>query len=344
MQLAAGRAKALFGAVYAQVWPHAGPEANAMAMSALLTPGDTVLGLNLALGADLGRPTRPNRWDGLYEVATYQLRTSDLLVDMDQVYRLAKRRRPKMITAGWSAYPRRLDYARFREIADEVDALLMVDMANVAGPVAAGLHPSPVPHAHVVTTAGHLTLGGAVLTGDPRIARRLDASALPDRAAACAPGMAARAAAYRFAASPAFRERQVRALRAARIVAGRLLADDVAEAGVRVLTGSTETDRVLVSLRNARLEGRPVQEALHMIGITVNRTAVSFEPRTPARSGLSIDTAALAARGFSDTDFRAAAETIARILTHAPRERLFAEQRPLTATLTKRQEPSAALT
>ncbi|MFG2096806.1 serine hydroxymethyltransferase [Streptomyces sp. NPDC048612] len=323
-QLAADRAKALFGAEYAQVWHRTGDEAVSAVLSALLAPGDTVLAPDLAPAAGPERPAHTAPLSERYELATYQVRPSDFTVDMDQVHRLAVRRRPKMILAGWAAYPRLLDYARFRRIADEAGALLLVDMANVAGPVAAGLHPGPVPHAHVVTTGSHPVLGGAVLTGDPRIAHRLDAVALPDRETeAFAHGMAAKAAAFRCAAVPAFREQQAAGLRAARIMAGRLLADDVAETGARVLTGSTETDRVLVDLRSTGLDVCAAAEALRSLGITVERTTLSLNSGTStASSGVSVGADALAARGCGEAGFRAAAEAVARVLTHHPGERV----------------------
>ncbi|MGW3011865.1 serine hydroxymethyltransferase [Streptomyces sp. NPDC001219] len=323
-QLAADRAKALFGAEYAQVWHRTGDEALSAVLSALLAPGDTVLAPDLAPAAGPGCPTHTGRLSELYDLATYQVRPSDFTVDLDQVHRLAELRRPRIILAGWAAYPRLLDYARLRRIADEAGALLLVDMANVAGPVAAGLHPGPVPHAHVVTTGSHPVLGGAVLTGDPRIARRLDAVALPDRETETfAQDMAAKAAAFRCAASPAFREHRAAGLRAARIMAGRLLADDVAETGARVLTGSTETDRVLVDLRGTGLDVCAAAEALRSLGLTVERTTLSLNSGTPPMSSeVSIGVDALAARGCGEAGFRAAAEAVARVLTHHPGERV----------------------
>ncbi|MEV0323751.1 hypothetical protein ACIBKX_08900 [Streptomyces sp. NPDC050658] len=302
---AADTSKALFGAEYAAVWPSAAEEESyGAALAALLAPGAAVL--------------------------THRLRTWDCRPDMEEAHRLARLRRPKVIVAGWSAYPRRLDYAHYRRIADEVGALLLVDMANVAGAVAAGLHPNPVPHAHVVTTADHPTLGGTVLTGDPHVAQWLDALALPG--GPCHDGTSARAVAYRFAATPEFRERQARALRAARILAGRLLADDVADAGVRVLTGSTETDHVLVSLtdpyRGGLRDVRGPQAALNAAGVPATCAALPTKSRTQQQSSvLSITTTALAGRGLDDPGHRAAAETVARVLTHEPGERVPAHRR-----------------
>ncbi|MGX4690053.1 serine hydroxymethyltransferase [Streptomyces sp. JNUCC 63] len=315
-QLAIDRVKNLFGAEAANVQPHSGAQANAAAMSALLDPGDTILGLDLAHGGHLTHGMRINFSGKLYKVVPYHVRQSDLRVDMDEVAELARTHRPKLIVAGWSAYPRRLDFAAFRRIADEVGAYLMVDMAHFAGLVAAGLHPSPVPYADVVTTTTHKTLGGprgGVILSRAGLAKKINSAVFPgQQGGPLEHVIAAKAVAFKVAASEEFRERQQRTLDGARILAGRLLADDVAEAGISVLTGGTEVHLVLVDLRDSALNGQQGEDRLHRIGITVNRNAVPFDPRPPmVSSGLRIGTPALATRGFGADEFREVADIIA---------------------------------
>ncbi|MEU2288135.1 serine hydroxymethyltransferase [Streptomyces sp. NPDC013178] len=318
-QLAVARVKELFGAEAANVQPHSGAQANAAAMFALLQPGDTILGLDLAHGGHLTHGMRINFSGKLYNVVPYHVRESDLRIDMDEVEQLALAHRPKMIVAGWSAYPRRLDFAAFRRIADAVGAYLLVDMAHFAGLVAAGLHPSPVPYADVVTTTTHKTLGGprgGVILSRADLARKIDSAVFPgQQGGPLEHVVAAKAVAFKVAASEEFKERQRRTLDGARILAGRLLADDVAEAGITVLTGGTEVHLVLVDLRNSALDGRQAEDRLHRIGITVNRNAVPFDPRPPmVSSGLRIGTPALATRGFGEAEFREVADIIAEAL------------------------------
>ncbi|MEU7879486.1 serine hydroxymethyltransferase [Microbispora bryophytorum] len=318
-RLAIDRVTALFGAEAANVQPHSGAQANAAAMSALLEPGDTILGLDLAHGGHLTHGMRINFSGRLYNVVAYHVRESDSLVDMEEVERLAREHRPKLIIAGWSAYPRHLDFAAFRRVADEVGAYLMVDMAHFAGLVAAGLHPSPVPHAHVVTTTTHKTLGGPrggviLSTGD--LAKKINSSVFPgQQGGPLEHVIAAKAVAFRIAAGEWFRDRQRRTLEGARILADRLLAPDAAEAGVRVLSGGTDVHLVLVDLRESELDGRQAEDRLHEAGITVNRNAVPFDPRPPmVTSGLRIGTPALATRGFAPPEFEEVSEVIARVL------------------------------
>ncbi|MEV8309529.1 serine hydroxymethyltransferase [Streptomyces flavidovirens] len=323
-RLAIERVKALFGAGFANVQPHSGAQANTAVFFALLQPGDTILGLDLAHGGHLTHGMRLNYSGRMLNVVPYHVGETDGLVDMDEVERLAKEHRPKMIIAGWSAYPRQLDFAAFRRIADEVGAYLMVDMAHFAGLVAAALHPNPVPHAHVVTTTTHKTLGGprggVILTDDADLAKKINSSVFPGmQGGPLEHVIAAKAVAFKLAAAPEFRERQQRTLRGARILARRLLADDAAEAGVRVLTGSTEVHLVLVDLRDSELDGKQAEDLLHRIGITVNRNAIPNDPRPPmVTSGLRIGTPALATRGFGDEDFAEVADVIALALQPAP--------------------------
>ncbi|WP_310739683.1 serine hydroxymethyltransferase [Microbispora sp. H10830] len=318
-RLAIDRVKALFGAEAANVQPHSGAQANAAAMSALLEPGDTILGLDLAHGGHLTHGMRINFSGRLYNVVAYHVRESDSLVDMEEVERLAREHRPKLIIAGWSAYPRHLDFAAFRRIADEVGAYLMVDMAHFAGLVAAGLHPSPVPHAHVVTTTTHKTLGGprgGVILSTEDLAKKINSSVFPgQQGGPLEHVIAAKAVAFKIAAGEWFRDRQRRTLEGARILADRLLAPDAAEAGVRVLSGGTDVHLVLVDLRESELDGRQAEDRLHEAGITVNRNAVPFDPRPPmVTSGLRIGTPALATRGFARPEFEEVSDVIAQAL------------------------------
>jgi glycine hydroxymethyltransferase len=314
-QLAIDRVKALFGAEFANVQPHSGAQANAAVMAALLSPGDTILGLDLAHGGHLTHGMRLNFSGRLYDVAAYHVREGDHRVDMDEVSRLAHERRPKLIIAGWSAYPRQLDFAAFRRIADEVGAYLMVDMAHFAGLVAAGLHPSPVPHAHVVTSTTHKTLGGprggfVLATRD--LAKTLNSSVFPgQQGGPLEHVIAAKAVAFKLAGEPEFRERQERTLSGARILAERLLRED----GLGVVSGGTDVHLVLVDLRTSTLDGKQAEQRLDRVGITVNRNAVPFDPRPPMiSSGVRIGTAALATRGFTAGDFREVAEVVALAL------------------------------
>jgi glycine hydroxymethyltransferase len=260
----------------------------------------------------------------LYQVAAYGVSPEDYLIDMDQVAEAAREHRPQMIIAGWSAYPRHLDFARFREIADEVGAYLMVDMAHFAGLVTAGLHPSPVPHAHVVTSTTHKTLGGPrggiILTNEADIAKKLNSAVFPgQQGGPLEHVIAGKAVAFKMAAQPDFVERQRRCIEGARALAARLGEPDVRDAGITVLTGGTDVHLVLVDLRNAEIDGQQAEDRLAAIGITVNRNAVPFDPRPPmVTSGLRIGTPALAARGFQAEDFTAVADLIAQCLIAAP--------------------------
>ncbi|WP_367131237.1 MULTISPECIES: serine hydroxymethyltransferase [Streptomyces] len=321
-QIAIDRIKALFGAEHANVQPHSGAQANAAAMFALIKPGDTILGLNLAHGGHLTHGMKINFSGKLYNVVAYHVDEQTNLVDMEEVERLAKEHRPKLIVAGWSAYPRQLDFAAFRRIADEVGAYLMVDMAHFAGLVAAGLHPSPVPHAHVVTTTTHKTLGGprgGVILSTAELAKKINSAVFPgQQGGPLEHVIAAKAVSFKVAASEEFKERQQRTLEGAKILAERLVQPDVAEAGVSVLSGGTDVHLVLVDLRNSELDGQQAEDRLHEVGITVNRNAIPNDPRPPmVTSGLRIGTPALATRGFQAEDFREVAEIIAAALKPA---------------------------
>jgi glycine hydroxymethyltransferase len=318
-QLAIDRVKDLFGATYANVQPHSGAQANAATMAALLQPGDTILGLDLAHGGHLTHGMRLNFSGLLYDVAAYHVREDDHRVDMAEVERLAIERRPKVIIAGWSAYPRHLDFAEFRRIADEAGAYLMVDMAHFAGLVAAGLHPSPVPYAHVVTSTTHKTLGGPrggiILSAedDPALRKKLNSAVFPgQQGGPLEHVIAAKAVTFKLATGEVFRDRQERTLLGARLLADRLLTPDSRMAGVSVVSGGTDVHLVLADLRASQLDGKQAEDRLHQVGITVNRNAVPFDPRPPmVSSGVRIGTAALAARGFAADAFADVADVIA---------------------------------
>jgi glycine hydroxymethyltransferase len=323
-QLAIERARELFGADHVNVQPHAGAQANAAAYHALLKPGETIMGLALAHGGHLTHGMKNNFSGRLYEIVPYEVDPRTSLIDMEEVRRIARERRPNVLLAGWSAYPRQLDFPRFREIADEVGALLMVDMAHFAGLVAAGLHPNPVPYADVVTTTIHKTLGGArggMILCRAEHAKAIDSAVFPgQQGGPLEHVIAGKAVTLRMAASAAFRERQERTVAGARAVAAELLQ---AGHGVQVLTGGTDVHLVLVDLRESELDGKMAEDRLGEIGITVNRNAVPFDPRPPAvSSGLRVGTPALATRGLQVEDFHEVGQIMATALTPA-----FAERR-----------------
>jgi glycine hydroxymethyltransferase len=320
-RIAIARVKDLFGAEYANVQPHSGAQANASVMHALIRPGDTVLGLNLAHGGHLTHGMKINFSGRLYSIVPYGLDADTGRVDMNEVERLAHEHRPKLIVAGWSAYSRQLDFAEFRRIADAVGAYLMVDMAHFAGLVAAGLHPSPVPHAHVVTSTTHKTLGGPrggiILTEDADIAKKINSAVFPgQQGGPLEHVIAGKAVAFGLAAADTFVDKQKRTLAGAAELARRLTEDDVAERGISVLTGGTDVHLVLVDLRDSVLDGAQAEDLLATIGITVNRNAVPDDPRPPmVTSGLRIGTPALASRGFGSAAFAEVADIIAEALT-----------------------------
>jgi glycine hydroxymethyltransferase len=316
-QLAIDRAKALFGAEHANVQPHAGAQANASVYHALLQPGDTIMGLSLPHGGHLSHGMKLNLSGRLYDIAPYEVDRETSLIDMDEVERIAKERRPKLLLAGWSAYPRHLDFERFRAIADEVGALLMVDMAHFAGLVAAGLHPNPVPYADVVTSTVHKTLGGArggLILCKEEHAKAINSGVFPgQQGGPLEQVIAGKAVAFKIAASELFRERQERTIAGAQAVAEKLVA---AGHGVDVLTGGTDVHLALVDLRESEIDGQQSEDRLHDIGITVNRNAVPFDPRPPmVTSGLRVGTSALATRGLQADDFAEVGDIIATALT-----------------------------
>ena len=321
--LAIERAKAVFDAEWANVQPHSGAQANAAVLHALADAGDTILGLSLAHGGHLTHGMRINFSGKNYHATAYGVDETTMRVEMDQVREAALRERPRVIIAGWSAYPRHHDFEAFRAIADEVGASLWTDMAHFAGLVAAGLHPSPLPASDVVSTTVHKTLGGPrsgmLLTNRAeQWGRRLDSAVFPgQQGGPLMHVIAAKAVAMRVAGTEEFKDRQVRTLEGAGILAERLLADDARAAGIRLVTGGTDVHLVLVDLREAPLDGQQAEDLLHEAGITVNRNAVPFDPRPPrVTSGLRIGTPALAARGFGAAEFTEVADIIATALVH----------------------------
>jgi glycine hydroxymethyltransferase len=338
-QLAIDRAKELFGAEHANVQPHAGAQANSAVYMALLEPGDRILGMKLDHGGHLTHGMRIN-FSGLYfDIVGYGVREEDSRLDMDDVERLAKESRPKLILAGWSAYSRQLDFERFRAIADEVGAPLMVDMAHFAGLVAADEHPNPVPYADVVTTTTHKTLGGArggMILCKEEYAKKINSRVFPGhQGGPLMHAIAGKAVALLVAQTELFRERQRRTREGAAAFGEELVAG-----GLNVLTGGTDVHLVLVDLRDSQLDGKQAEDRLADVGITVNRNAVPFDPRPPAvSSGLRIGTPALATRGLGADDFREIGKIVAEALTGdftdsvrgalSERTRALAERYPL---------------
>ena len=323
-ELAISRAKSLFGAAFANVQPHSGATANAAVLHAIAQPGDTILGLELAHGGHLTHGMRLNFSGKVYKASAYGVDPETFLIDMDRVRDAAKEHKPAVLIAGWSAYSRQLDFAAFREIADEVGAKLWVDMAHFAGLVAAGVHPSPVPYADVVSSTVHKTLAGprsgVILSRDEELGKKLNSAVFPgQQGGPLMHVIAAKAVAFKIAASKEFVERQERTIRGAQILANRLVAEDSRAAGVDVLTGGTDVHLILADLRNSELDGQQAENVLHDVNITVNRNSVPFDPRPPmVTSGLRIGTPALASRGFGDAEFTEVADVIAHALMPNP--------------------------
>ena len=332
--LARDRAKEVFGAGYANVQPHSGAQANAAIYHALLNHGDTVMGLELAHGGHLTHGMKINFSGKNFNIVSYGVSPEDSLIHMDEVRKLALKHHPKLIIGGWSAYPRFEDFQAFREIADEVGAYLWVDMAHFAGLVAAGLHPSPVPYADVVTTTIHKTIGGPrsgmILAKEfEPLGKKLNSAVFPgQQGGPLMHVVAAKAVALKVAGTEEFRDRQRRTVEGAKIIAERLMQEDVRKAGVSVLTGGTDVHLVLVDLRNSEMDGQQAEDLLHNAGITVNRNAVPFDPRPPkVTSGLRIGTPALATRGFAAQEF----EEVADIIAVALRDGHMADVQKLSA-------------
>ncbi|MDQ3676298.1 MAG: serine hydroxymethyltransferase [Actinomycetota bacterium] len=337
--LAIERAKELFGAEHANVQANSGATANAAAYMALLEPGDRVLGMRLDHGGHLTHGMKLNFSGRLYDIVAYGVSDKDSRVDMDELQKLAEQTKPKMILGGWSAYPRQLDWARFREIADSVGAYFMVDMAHFAGLVAAGEHPSPIPHADVVTTTIHKTLGGSrggMILCREEFAKKVNTAIFPgQQGGPLMHVVAGKAVSLKIAQSDLFKERQQRTRAGA-----EALAEELLNVGVNVLTGGTDVHLVLADLRESELAGPDAEDRLAQVGITVNRNAVPNDPR-PAMitSGLRIGTSAMATRGLQVEDFHEIGSLIGETLTGAfergdiaalsERTRALAERYPL---------------
>lgn len=320
--LAIERAKQVFtGADFVNVQPHAGAQANAAALMAMANVGDTILGLSLAHGGHLTHGMKINFSGKNYNAVAYEVDRETMRIEPEQVREAALRERPKVIIAGWSAYPRHLDFAAFREIADEVGAALWVDMAHFAGLVAADLHPSPLPHADIVTTTVHKTIGGPrsgmiLSSRGEQWGKKINSAVFPgQQGGPLMHAIAAKAIAMKVAQTEEFKDRQRRTLEGAQLLADRLNADDAKAAGIKLVTGGTDVHLVLVDLVESKLDGRDAEDLLHEVGITVNRNAVPFDPRPPMRtSGLRIGTPALATRGFDAKDFAEVADIIGTTL------------------------------
>ncbi len=313
--LAIERAKALFGCAFANVQPHSGSQANQGVLLALLQPGDTIMGMSLAAGGHLTHGAAPNLSGRWFRAVQYGVRRDDARIDFDMVEALAREHRPRLIMAGGSAYPRVIDFARFRQIADSVGAWLMVDMAHFAGLVAAGVHPSPFPHAHVVTTTTHKTLrgprGGMILTNDEDIARKVNAAIFPGlQGGPLMHVIAAKAAAFGEALKPEFRT-YGRAV----VDNARALAAAMVEGGLDVVSGGTDTHLMLVDLRPKRLTGKAAEAGLERAGITCNKNGIPFDPEKPTvTSGIRLGTPAVTTRGFGLGECRQVGRLIVRVL------------------------------
>jgi glycine hydroxymethyltransferase len=314
-RLAIERVTRLFGCNFANVQPHSGASANAEVFMALMQPGDTFMGLNLAAGGHLTHGSPVNLSGRWFKVVPYGVRRDDHLIDIEEVEKLAKQHRPKVIIAGGSAYPRIIDFRRFREIADEVGAYLMVDMAHFAGLVAGGAHPSPIPHAHVVTTTTHKTLrgprGGAILTNDEELAKKLNSAVFPGmQGGPLMHVIAAKAVAFGEALRPAFR------LYAKNVVENaKALAETLKARGLDIVSGGTDTHLMLVDLRRKRLTGKVAEIALGRAHITCNKNGIPFDPEKPTvTSGVRLGTPAGTTRGFGIAEFRQVGDLIAEVL------------------------------
>ena len=314
-ELAIDRVNRLFGCGYANVQPHSGSQANQGVMLALIKPGDSILGMSLAAGGHLTHGAKPNLSGKWFNAVGYGVRRQDAQIDFDEVEALADEHKPKLIIAGGSAYPRIIDFARFRAIADSVGAWLMVDMAHFAGLVAGGVHPSPFPHAHVVTSTTHKTLrgprGGIILSNDEDIAKRVNSAIFPGlQGGPLMHAIAAKAVAFGEALTPEFKTY-------ARTVAetARVLADTLVARGVDIVSGGTDTHLMLVDLRPKGLTGKAAEISLENAGITCNKNGIPFDPEKPTvTSGVRLGTPAATSRGFGVDEFHAVGEMIGDVL------------------------------
>lgn len=314
-ELAIARAKQLFNCGFANVQPHSGAQANGAVYFALLQPGDTILGMSLAAGGHLTHGAAPNISGKWLHPVQYGVRKEDALIDFDEVERLATEHKPKIIVAGGSAYPRVIDFERFRAIADSVGALLMVDMAHFSGLVAGGAHPSPFPHAHIATTTTHKTLrgprGGMILTNDEAIAKKVNSAIFPGtQGGPLMHVIAAKAAAFGEALRPEFRTYSAAVIENARVLAATLV-----EGGLDIVSGGTDTHLLLVDLRPKGLTGKVAEASLEAAGMTCNKNGIPFDPEKPTiTSGVRLGSPAATTRGFSVGEFRQVGEMIVEVL------------------------------
>ena len=318
--LAIDRAKQLFGCAFANVQPHSGSQANQGVLNALLKPGDTIMGMSLAAGGHLTHGAPPNQSGKWFNSVQYGVRRQDARVDFDEVESLAKQHKPKMIIAGGSAYPRQVDHAKFRQIADQVGAIFMVDMAHYAGLVAAGLHPNPFPHAHVATTTTHKTLrgprGGMILTNDEDIAKKVNSAIFPGiQGGPLMHVIAAKAVAFKEALQPSFKDY------AANVIANaRVLAETLSVRGLDIVSGGTDTHLLLVDLRPKKLTGKVAEAALGRAHMTCNKNGIPFDPEKPTvTSGVRLGSPAATTRGFGQPEFREIGRLIADVLDGSAR-------------------------
>lgn len=332
--LARDRAKELFGAEHANVQPHSGAQANMAVYFTVLEAGDTVLGMNLSHGGHLTHGSPVNFSGVQYNFVEYGVDKDTEHIDYDVVAALAKEHKPKLIVAGASAYPRTIDFAKFREIADSVGAYLMVDMAHIAGLVAAGLHPNPVEHAHFVTTTTHKTLrgprGGMILCKE-EFAKAIDKSIFPGiQGGPLMHVIAAKAVAFGEALQPEFKDYQAQVIKNAQV-----LAQGLEEEGLRIVSGGTDNHLLLVDLRGIDITGKAAEHALDAAGITVNKNTIPFDPASPfVTSGIRLGTAAMTTRGLKEEDMREVARFIGRVLTNLEDEAVLAEAHENVRTLT----------
>ena len=315
-QLAIDRAKAIFGAEYVNVQPHSGAQANMAAYFAILEPGDTVLGMRLDQGGHLTHGSPVNFSGKLYNFAAYGVDRETEYVDYDEVERLTLEHKPKVIVAGYTAYPRTIDFPRFREIADKVGALLMVDMAHIAGLIAGGVHPSPLPHAHVVTSTTHKTMRGprgAFILATQDRERAIDRAVFPfSQGGPMMHAIAGKAVAFGEALQPEFKEYQ-----SAVVENARTLAQGLTDGGLRVISGGTDNHLVLVDLTPIGVTGQEAEDALGKVNITVNKNAIPFDTRPPrVTSGLRLGTPAVSSRGFGKEEMRDISGLIVKVLAN----------------------------
>ena len=327
--IAIERAKELFGAGYANVQPHSGAQANMAVFFALLETGDTVLSMNLAHGGHLSHGSPVNMSGKYWNIVPYGVSATDGRIDYDEVRRLALESKPKMILAGASAYPRIIDFKKFREIADEVGAYLMVDMAHIAGLVAAGVHPTPVPYAHVTTTTTHKTLrgprGGLILTNDEELAKRINKAIFPGtQGGPLMHTITAKAVCFGEALKPSFKSYAEQIIKNA-----AALADELVKLGFKLVSGGTDNHLMLVDLTGMKIDtGKEAEHLLDEIGITCNKNAIPFDIQKPfVTSGLRLGTAAVTTRGFTEEDVREVARIIAITLADFEANRAEAEAR-----------------